>query len=182
MMLGGDEFGRTQRGNNNAYCQDSDISWFDWNFSDDSNKLLAFTKRLIKLRQAYPTLRRTRFLTGQFDEGLGIRDVTWINANGNEMLDSNWKDASMKCFGMMLDGRAQKTGIRRRGEDKTVLMVMNSWEGPVGFTLPAAEASESWSLLIDTNRPDSEAEEIFKAGGTYEVTGRSLLLFAVSQG
>ncbi len=85
MMLGGDEFGRTQQGNNNAYCQDSDISWFDWNFGDDANKLLAFTKRLIKLRQAYPTLRRTRFLTGQFDEGLGIRDVTWINANGEEM-------------------------------------------------------------------------------------------------
>jgi isoamylase len=98
------------------------------------------------------------------------------------MQDSNWKDASMKCFGMMLDGRAQKTGIRRRGEDKTVLMVMNSWEGPVGFTLPASEDSESWSLLIDTNRPDSEAEEIFKAGSVYEVTGRSLLLFAVNPG
>jgi isoamylase len=179
MMLGGDEFGRTQQGNNNAYCQDSDISWFDWNFGDDANKLLAFTKRLIKLRQAYPTLRRTRFLTGQFDEGLGIRDVTWINANGQEMQQVNWKDPGMKCFGMMLDGRAQKTGIKRRGEDKTVLMVMNSWEGPVGFTLPASDASETWSLLIDTNLPEA-AEEIFKAGDVYEVTGRSLLLFAVN--
>jgi isoamylase len=80
---------------------------------------------------------------------------------------------------MMLDGRAQKTGIKRRGEDKTVLMVMNSWEGPVGFTLPASEASETWSLLIDTNLPEA-AEEIFKAGDVYEVTGRSLLLFAVN--
>ena len=180
MMLGGDEFGRTQQGNNNAYCQDSDISWFDWNFGDDANRLLAFTKRLIKLRQAYPTLRRTRFLTGQFDEGLGIRDVTWINANGEEMQEVNWKDPGMKCFGMMLDGRAQKTGIKRRGEDKTVLMIMNSWEGPVNFTLPASEASETWSLLIDTNLPEAVPEEVFKAGDVYEVTGRSLLLFAVN--
>jgi len=182
MMLGGDEFGRTQRGNNNAYCQDSDISWFDWNLGDDANRLLAFTKRLIKLRQSYPALRRSRFLTGQFDEGLGIKDVTWINASGQEMRDADWKNPWMKCFGMMLDGRAQKTGIKRRGDDKTVLLVMNSWEGPVGFTLPTSDASESWSLLIDTNMPDAASEELFKAGSAYEVTGRSLLLFAVSPG
>lgn len=180
MMLGGDEFGRTQRGNNNAYCQDSDISWFDWKLGEDADRLLAFTKRLIKLRQSYPALRRSRFLTGQFDEGLGIKDVTWINANGHEMQDADWKNPWMKCFGMMLDGRAQKTGIKRRGEDNTVLVVMNSWEGAVGFTLPAAEGSESWSLLIDTNLPDAEAEQVFKAGSAYEVTGRSLLLFTVS--
>jgi len=144
--------------------------------------LLAFTKRLIKLRQSYPALRRSRFLTGQFDEGLGIKDVTWINANGHEMQDSDWKNPWMKCFGMMLDGRAQKTGIKRRGDDKTVLLVMNSWEGPVGFTLPTSDASESWSLLIDTNMPDAASEELFKAGSAYEVTGRSLLLFAVSPG
>ncbi len=81
---------------------------------------------------------------------------------------------------MLLDGRAQKTGIKRRGEDKTVLMVMNSWEGPVNFTLPASEGSETWSLLIDTNLPEAASEEIFKAGDIYEVTGRSLLLFAVN--
>jgi isoamylase len=179
MMLGGDEFGRTQHGNNNAYCQDSDISWFDWNLSDEANSLIAFTKRLIKLRQSYPTLRRSRFLTGQHDEALDVKDVTWINANGEEMQDSNWKDASMKCFGMILDGRAQTTGIKRRGADKTVLMVMNSYEGLVDFTLPASEGGEGWSLLVDTNIPDSAAETEFKFGSVYQVTGRSLLLFAV---
>src|ERR1700744_5470400 len=92
MLLGGDEFGRTQRGNNNAYCQDSDISWFDWNLGDEGNDLLAFTKRLIKLRQSYPALRRSRFLTGQRDEEIDVKDVTWINANGHEMQDANWKD------------------------------------------------------------------------------------------
>ena len=179
MMLGGDEFGRTQRGNNNAYCQDNDISWFDWNFGDDSNDLLGFTKRLIKVRQSYPALRRSRFLTGQRDEALDVKDVTWINANGHEMQDANWKDASMKCFGMMLDGCAQKTGIKRRAADKTVLIVMNSYEGLVDFTFPKYEGGEAWSLLVDTNIPDTVSETVFEFGSVYQVTGRSLLLFAV---
>jgi len=179
MLLGGDEFGRTQRGNNNAYCQDSDISWFDWNIGGDGNDLLAFTKRLIKLRRTYPALRRSRFLTGQYDEALDVKDVTWINANGHEMENANWKDASMKCFGMLLDGRAQKTGIKRRGEDKTVLMVMNSYEGLVDFTFPKSEGGEAWTLLVDTNIPDAVSETEFEFGSIYQVTGRSLLLFAV---
>ena len=85
MMLGGDEFGRTQHGNNNAYCQDSDISWFDWELGDDANGLLAFTKRLIKLRQSYPALRRSRFLTGQLDEALGVkrRDLDQCQRRGD---------------------------------------------------------------------------------------------------
>jgi glycogen operon protein len=180
MLLGGDEFGRTQLGNNNAYCQDSDISWFDWNLGADANDLIAFTKRLIQLRKEYPTLRRSRFLTGQHDEALGIKDVTWIDANGGEMQDSNWQDASMQCFGMLLDGRAQKTGIKRRGADKTVLIVMNSYEGLVDFTLPKLDAGSSWSLLVDTNIPDLAPEKPFEFGSQYQVTGRSLLLFAVN--
>jgi len=181
MLLGGDEFGRTQRGNNNAYCQDSDISWFDWNPGEDGNDLLAFTKHLIKLRQSYPALRRSRFLTGQYDDALGIKDVTWINANGHEMQDANWKDASMRCFGMLLDGRAQKTGIKRRGQDKTVLMVMNSYQGLVDFTFPKSEGGKAWTLLVDTNIPDAVSETEFEFGSIYQVTGRSLLLFAVKE-
>jgi glycogen operon protein len=179
MLLGGDEFGRTQHGNNNAYCQDSDISWFDWNLGGDGNDLLAFTKHLIKLRQSYPALRRSRFLTGQYDGDLDVKDVTWINANGHEMQDANWKDASMKCFGMLLDGHAQKTGIKRRGQDKTVLMVMNSYEGLVDFTFPKSEGGKAWTLLVDTNIPDAVSGTEFEFGSVYQVTGRSLLLFAV---
>ncbi len=178
MLLGGDEFGRTQRGNNNAYCQDSDISWFDWNIGEDGNDLLAFAKRLIGLRRSYPVLRQSRFLTGQHDAALDVKDVTWINANGGEMQDANWKDASMKCFGMLLDGRAQKTGIKRRGQDTTVLLVMNSYEGLVDFTLPESEGGKAWSLLVDTNIPDAPPEAPFEFGSIYQVTGRSLLLFA----
>jgi isoamylase len=126
---------------------------------------------LIKLRQSYPALHRSRFLTGQHDEALDVKDVTWINANGN---------ASMKCFGMLLDGRAQKTGIKRRGQDKTVLMVMNGYEGLVDFTFPTSEGGEAWSLLVDTNNPYTNGEDVFKFGSMYQVTGRSLLMFAVS--
>ncbi len=101
MLLGGDEFGRTQQGNNNAYCQDSDISWFDWTMGEAAQKQLAFTKRLIQLRRDYPILRRSRFLTGEHDTQLDIRDVTWISAGGGEMSRRNGTRA-IGCFGMLL--------------------------------------------------------------------------------
>ena len=179
MMLGGDEFGRTQQGNNNAYCQDSDISWFDWNFGDDANKLLAFTKRLIKLRQAYPTLRRTRFLTGQFDEGLGIRDVTWINANGQEMQNEHWDDSSTRCFGMLMDGRAQKSGIQKQGDDATMLLVLNGHADVVEFILPRCNGGEEWVLMVDTNQENLDNLGSYRVSEQYAVTGRSVLLLAL---
>ena len=146
MLLGGDEFGRTQQGNNNAYCQDNDISWFDWNIGETRKKLLAFTKRVIQLRRDYPILRRSRFLTGAHDAELDIRDVTWINAGGGEMTQADWNTGWIKCFGMMLDGRARKTAIARHGEDDSVLIIMNSFEGAVDFKLPHTSAGPQWSL------------------------------------
>ena len=181
MMLGGDEFGRTQRGNNNAYCQDNDVSWFDWNFSDDARDLLAFTKRLIGLTRSCAILRRNRFLTGEHDTHLDVRDVTWINANGGPMQDEHWKDASIKCFGMLLDGRAQRSGIRRHGDDDTVLIVLNGYEGLVDFAMPKAALGSTWSLLIDTNIPDAAAGQKFAFGDVYQVTGRSLLLLSLDR-
>jgi isoamylase len=179
MMLGGDEFGRTQKGNNNAYCQDSDISWFDWNFDADARDLLEFTKRMIQLTRTCAILRRNRFLSGEHDAHLDVRDVTWINANGGMMQEDHWKDTSIKCFGMLLDGRAQRTGIRRHGDDDTVLIVLNGFEGVVDFTLPKAALGESWTLLVDTNIPDAPAGQAFKFGDVYQVTARSLLLLTL---
>jgi glycogen operon protein len=181
MLLGGDEFGRTQQGNNNAYCQDNDISWFDWNIDDGGKDLLAFTKRLIQVLRDFPILRRSRFLTGQHDGELDVRDVTWINAGGGEMQQSDWTTSWIKCFGMLLDGCCRKTAIPRRGEDETVLMIMNSFEGVVSFKLPEAAAGSQWSLLLDTNIPDAPPGADFAFGSTYDVTGRSLLLFALSR-
>ncbi|HEU0258499.1 MAG TPA: glycogen debranching protein GlgX [Burkholderiales bacterium] len=180
MILAGDEFGRSQRGNNNAYCQDNEISWVRWVHDDRAQRLIRFVKKLIGLRSRYPILRRTRWLTGQYDEQLGVKDVTWINATGDEMREEHWKDANVRCFGMLLDGRAQSTGIRKRGEEATLLIIFNPWQDVVKFKLPGANGGEGWKLLADTNFPDSPDEPDFEPGHEYEVTARSLLLFQLT--
>ncbi|HEY2538894.1 MAG TPA: glycogen debranching protein GlgX [Stellaceae bacterium] len=179
MLLAGDEFARTQNGNNNAYCQDNEISWVDWNIGDDGRAQIAFVEKLTALRHAYPILRRNRFLTGVYNEELGVKDVTWINASGAEMKPEEWADLQMECFGMLMDGRAQPTGIRRRGEDATLLMVLNAYHDLVEFTLPQTAGGSIWSLLIDTNLAEDAELGTFATGEPYGVTGRSLLLFAL---
>jgi glycogen operon protein len=181
MLLGGDEFGRTQRGNNNAYCQDNDISWFDWNLSDDANKQLAFTKRMIKLRRDYPILRRSRFLSGDRDAELNIRDVVWISTSGVEMTQADWTTGWIKCFAALLDGRARKTALAREGEDDTVLVILNSYEGEVDFKLPPTSAGAHWSLLLDTSAPEQAAGAQFAFDSTYKVTGRSFVLLTTGE-
>jgi glycogen operon protein len=177
MLLAGDEFARTQRGNNNAYCQDNEISWVDWNHDERDQRLIGFVQKLIGLRHQYPTLRRARFLTGEYSEELGVKDVAWINANGEEMRQEHWDDANTRCFGMLLDGRAQETGIRRRGELATLLVIFNPWQDVVKFTLPSGNGGGRWRLRADTNFPDSTEEPEFDFGHAYQVTARSLLLF-----
>lgn len=180
MLLAGDEFARTQHGNNNAYCQDSEISWVNWTLDPDAEHLLAFTKTLLKLRRDYPTLRRSRFLTGQNDDKLDIRDLVWINANGKEMQQADWDNGLTKTLGMLIDGRAPKTGIRKLADDPVMLIVVNSYAGAVGFKLPEAKGGKGWSLLVDTNMTDTKPGETFSYGAEYLVTGRSLLLFAMT--
>ena len=178
-LLAGDEFARTQHGNNNAYCQDNEISWVDWEIGEEGKALIRFVQQLTALRHKYPILRRSRFLTGVYNEELGVKDVTWINASGAEMKPEEWGDMSMECFGMLMDGRAQPTGIRRRGEDATLLMVLNGYHDLVGFTLPETVGGWHWRLLIDTNLPEDAEMGTFATGEVYGVTGRSLLLFAL---
>ncbi len=181
MMLAGDEFARTQGGNNNAYCQDNDISWVDWSLKEKNKSLTGFVQKLTSLRHRYPILRRNLFLTGECNEELGVKDVTWINADGAEMKDANWGDTGMRCFGMLMDGRAQTTGIRQRGHEATLLMVINDHFDMVGFTLPECAGGSQWSLLLDTNLEESGRESgektPFHTGDSYKVTARSLLLF-----
>ncbi|HXA92202.1 MAG TPA: glycogen debranching protein GlgX, partial [Steroidobacteraceae bacterium] len=178
MMLAGDEFARTQSGNNNAYCQDNEISWFNWNLDDTGRSLIRFVQKLTALRHQYPILRRNRFLTGAYDEELDVKDLTWINASGAEMRGEDWADASMRCFGMLMDGRARPTGVRQRGTEATMLLILNAHHDLVQFTLPPhAGGEKKWTLLVDTNAPEEESRKIFSTGEMYGVTGRSLLLF-----
>ena len=176
MLLGGDEFGRSQGGNNNAYCQDNELNWLDWNVGERGKGLIAFVQRLTQLRHAYPILRRNRFLTGEYNAELEVKDVTWINAGGAEMTQENWQDGGMRCFGMLMDGRAQSTGVRQRGRDATLLWVLNAHYDVVLFTLPECAGGSEWSLLIDSNKPTAP-EARFESGSVYEVTARSMLLF-----
>jgi isoamylase len=180
MLLAGDEFARTQGGNNNAYCQDSEIGWLDWDIKDKGDGLIAFTRRLTALRRRFPVLHRARFLVGEVNEELGVKDVTWINPAGTEMEAASWQDDSARCIGMMIDGRARVTGLRRRGEDETLLIVFNAWHDVIDFTLPDTASAAGWERLIDTNAPDA-GEEQFEIGSTYQVTGRSVLLFRLVQ-
>jgi isoamylase len=176
MLLAGDEFARTQRGNNNAYCQDNEISWLDWDLRQKHEPLVKFVQKLGALRAKYPILRRNRFLTGHYDEELEIKDLTWINASGAEMTAEEWGDPRMKCFGMLIDGRARPTGVRQRGTEAAMLIVLNSHHDLVNFKLPAYPDGSAWSLLIDTNLSDREPGFQGKAGDVYGVTGRSLIL------
>ena len=177
MLLAGDEFGRTQGGNNNAYCQDNDISWVDWDLDEAGKSLLRYTAKLARIRREFPILRRERFLTGAHNEELQIRELTWITPAGAEMDGENWEDAVAKCMGLILDGRAQPTGLRRRGSDRTLLLIVNGSHTLVQFSLPSVVGGGDWHLLIDTNQPELEEEPDFEFGFEYGVTARSLLLF-----
>ncbi|HET9146676.1 MAG TPA: glycogen debranching enzyme GlgX, partial [Acetobacteraceae bacterium] len=179
MILAGDEFGRTQQGNNNAYCQDNEIGWVDWEIRRKGRSLMRFTQKLTSLRHRYPILRRTRWLGTVYNEELDVKDVTWINPNGHEMETEAWDDPNTRCLGMLLDGRAQESGIRQRGQNATLLLVLNSYHDMVRFTLPECPGGTEWELMLDTNIPDDHRYAVFNTGETYDVTGRSLLLFAL---
>jgi isoamylase len=181
MLLGGDEFGRTQQGNNNAYCQDNEISWVDWDHDERAQALTRFVPRLTALRSRYPILRQNRSLTGAWNEQLEIKDCTWLTPANEEMTSQHWADPAAKCLGLLLDGRAQTSGIRRRGSEATLLLITNAHDDVVVFTLPSVPGGRDWLRFLDTNLPDQDEdlEEAlpFKFGHEYEVTGRSLLLF-----
>ena len=178
MLLAGDEVARSQNGNNNAYCQDNETSWLDWSaISKRGSELARFTRRVIALRRALPMLRRGRFLTGRSDEELGVKDVAWFSPAGAEMTAENWADSHARCMGVLLDGRAQETGIRRVGTDATLLLILNSHDDVVNFALPPAVGGQEWMRLIDTNQAGHAGMPRFQFAQVYEVAGRSLLLF-----
>jgi isoamylase len=181
MLLAGDEFGRSQQGNNNAYCQDNQVSWVDWDHDERAQALTRFVRRLTHLRNLYPVLRQSRFVTGAGNERLEIRDCTWLTPANEEMAEAHWAEPAAKCLGLLLDGRAQTSGTGRRGSEATLLLITNAHHDVVVFTLPTVSGGRDWLRLLDTNLPDQDEDMEdalpFKFGHPYEVTGRSLLLF-----
>jgi isoamylase len=180
MLLAGDEFGHSQHGTNNAYAQDNEITWLDWlDITSHGRALREFTRKVIAMRKAFPILYRGRFFVGAYNEELDVKDVTWLSPSGEEMTTENWHDGNARCFGMLLDGRAQESGIRRRGSDATLLLVYNAHFDVVNFTLPSVPEGREWLGLIDTNQPEAQLSD-FPFGHSYAVTGRSLVAFGLS--
>ena len=176
MLLAGDEFHRTQQGNNNAYCQDDPISWVDWSLAEKYKGTVEFVRKLTGLRQTYPVLRRNRFLTGAVNEQLGVKDVTWIHPLGAEMSEETWKDEGLRCIGMLLDGRAPGTSIPKGGNEATLLLIFNSYHEPVQFVFPTPVEGAGWRLELDTNDP-AQPEQMVNAGETREIAERSINVF-----
>jgi glycogen operon protein len=181
MLLAGDEHGRTQQGNNNAYCQDNEISWLDWERAAEkpNRELRRFVAILTRMRHTLPVLRRNRFLTGDSDEETGITDVRWLSPTGEDLTEGQWSDAAMRSFGVLLDGRARISEIKRRASDATVLMFLNAYHDAVTFKLPETADKDQWVLLIDTCLPLPKERSEFTTGDEYVVKGRSLVVFGL---
>jgi isoamylase len=179
MLLAGDEIGRTQHGNNNAYGQDNEISWLDWERAGEAQELFDFVSQLISLRKAHPVLRRSRFLHGRF-EAHGLKDVTWFTPQGTEKTEENWQDAHARAISILLNGRAEPDR-RADGlplEDDLLLLLMNSYHEPVEFTLPEVEFGQVWKPVIDTAVPGQGLSDR-PMGAQLTRPGRSLALYSL---
>jgi glycogen operon protein len=156
MLLGGDEMGRTQGGNNNAYCQDNEISWVDWDLSPTDRELLGFTREVVRILGSNAVLRRRTFLTGKTIGEGGAKDLSWIRPDGHEMTDQDWADASNHILGMLLHGRATDEVDERARPifGKTILMLFNGGGRSRPFSLPrVGDGTGTWSMLINTAQP-----------------------------
>ncbi len=156
MLAHGDELARSQRGNNNVYAQDNEITWVDWELDASQLALIEFTRKLIAIRQAHPVLRRRHFFKGAVIDGSTQKDVTWVKPDGAELQDEDWRDASAHAFGMLIDGAATDE-VDERGyavHADTLLLILNGGEQNVTFSLPAMQDEKIWVIMVDTARDD----------------------------
>ena len=179
MLLAGDEIARTQQGNNNAYCQDNEISWIDWDLDERARALHAFTRRLVALRRAHPIFRRATFLTGREQEDSGAPDVWWFRPDGRAMTRRDWDRGDASAVGAFLNG-AEIMAETREGEplvDDSFIVLFNAWRDALSFRLPPARFGRRWALELSTAHPELEAGAWeTRVRGEVEVEGRSLLL------
>jgi isoamylase len=176
MIVGGDEIARTQQGNNNAYCQDDEISWFDWEHADGD--LLAFTKRAIAFRREHPAFRRRRWFKGRPIRGKGASDVSWFKPDAAQMSDDDWNEWFAKSFAMFLNGDGLAPDERgRRVTDTSFLLLFNAHIDPVTFTLPGKPFGTRWKPALDTaGAGDARLGDALGEGATLERPGLSLLV------
>lgn len=180
MLNAGDEICRTQQGNNNAYCQDNDISWLDWQMDERKIALLEFTRKLIALRKSHPIFHRRKFFQGRPIHGAGIKDVIWLKPDGLEMNDSDWESNWIHCIGLRLCGEAthEKTEDGSALIDDDFFIIFNSYHENLKFKLPAFVPGATWELVINTSLSEQEERRSpIKGGLEINASPRSLLLF-----
>ena len=172
MLLGGDEISRTQRGNNNAYCQDNELSWYDWNLDAAARRMLSFTQFLIRLRREHPVFRRRQWFRGH-------QDADWLSADGTPMTPQDWDTGYLPALTMFLNGQGIPS-VDARGRpisDDSFLICMNASHKDVDFTLPPAQYGRRWQLVMSTARPEARAGPArHPAGDELLVVSRSLVL------
>ena len=156
MLLGGDEFGRSQGGNNNAWCQDSPISWFDWAFDEEQERMLAFTRRVIALRQEHPVFRRKEFLTGSDVNNSGLPDSWWFRPEGRRMTRRDWERDDIPALGLFLNGNAFPYSDSRgkRIVDDAFVVVVNGHHEDVKVRMPSPRYGAQWAVELSTSDPE----------------------------
>ncbi len=179
MLQAGDESGRTQRGNNNAYCQDNEISWIDWNLDRSRQQLLEFTRLLTRLFHRHPVLRRRKFFQGRQIRGSAVKDLAWFRPDGEEMSDEDWNTWHARCLGLRLAGDAIEE-LDARGNrivDQTLLILLNAHYQPIPFRLPAHRADVHWEVVVDTRETTGRRRQgLLRGGAAYGLEARSLAL------
>jgi isoamylase len=179
MLLGGDELSRTQHGNNNAWCQDNEISWYEWGLREGQGEHLEFTRRLIELRKAHPVFRRGKFLAGRESEGSGLPDVWWFRPDGRRMTQRDWQQPSAHVLGVFLNGQeiADRTPRGEPIEDDSFLLLFNAHHEDMTFTLPARRFGAEWVDELDTFDPALEpGAQRWPSRGEVLVPARSMKL------
>jgi glycogen operon protein len=187
MITSGDEIGHTQRGNNNAYCQDNELSWLDWDLDDRAKRLRDFTRRLIRLRLDHPNLHRRKFfqdreIRKRSDGSLVrvVKDIAWYSADGNEVSDEEWNACWTRAIALMLNGRTLQV-MSENGDwliDDSFLLLVNASHQGVEFTLPESPGGSSWHQVIDTENIDDPFAEIVEVEDKVIVGGRALKLMS----
>ena len=179
MINGGDELGRTQRGNNNAYCQDNEINWYHWNLNKEQKPFLNFVQKIVALRKTHPVFTRTKFFTGKKIGKSTAKDISWISPQGRPMTIAKWQDTHARCIGLRLAGDGLDD-LDERGkplQGKTLLILINAHHEKVPFLLPAHKKGTRWKPLLDTSVPDPRGT--VRGGTTYPLEGRSLVVLCL---
>jgi glycogen operon protein len=185
MILAGDEFARTQAGNNNAYCQDNELSWVSWQLEQEHRELVSYVKRLIEIRRSHPSFHRRSFFQGRPIRGAAVKDVTWLTPNGNEMTDQEWNESFARCLGMFLAGDAigEEDDRGQPLHDDDFILLLNAHHERIDFVIPGLPVPSIWNVMLDTTRADggSSDRRTFPAGSRFPLGGRSLALLVKSK-